>query len=86
LFPSFFSPVSAAPILILNDLFVLPEARRVGVGRQLLRSAMVFAKSVGAVRLTLSAEVTNTIAQALYEAKGWKLQTEFCVYNLPLNS
>ena len=69
-----------ARILILDDLFVVPNARRVGVGTSLLRAAADFGKSVGAVRLTLSTEVTNKDAQGLYEAEGWTLQTDFCVY------
>ena len=85
LFPSF-SSGAAARILILNDLFVVPDARRAGVGTLLLRAAADFGKAVGAVRLTLSTEVTNTSTQALYEAEGWKLQTDFCVYNLALTT
>ena len=85
LFPSF-SSGAAARILILNDLFVVPSARRAGVGRLLLRAAVDFAKAVGAVRLTLSTELTNTSAQALYEAEGWNLQTDFCVYSLALSA
>ncbi len=85
LFPSF-SSGAAARILILNDLFVAPDARRVGVGRLLLRAAANFGKAAGAVRLTLSTEMTNKNAQALYEAEGWKLQTDFCVYNLALTT
>ncbi len=61
-----------------------PEARRTGVGTMLLRAAADYGKAVGAVRLTLSTEMTNTTARALYEAEGWKLQTDFCVYNLSL--
>src|SRR5262245_54284497 len=53
LFPSF-SSGAAAHILILNDLFVVPEARRMGVGRLLLQAAADYGKGVGAVRLTLS--------------------------------
>jgi ribosomal protein S18 acetylase RimI-like enzyme len=83
LFPSF-SSGAAARILILNDLFVAPDARRAGVGRMLLRAATEYGKEVGAVRLSLSTEVTNKSAQALYESEGWKLQTDFCVYNLAL--
>ena len=71
-------------MLILNDLFVVPSARRAGVGASLLQAAAGFGKSYGAVRLTLSTEVTNTSAQALYEAEGWTLQSDFCVYNLAL--
>jgi GNAT superfamily N-acetyltransferase len=83
LYPSF-SSASAAPIFILNDLFVQPDARRAGVGSLLLRVAARFGHSAGAVRLTLSTEVTNEAAQKLYEASGWKRQTDFLVYNLPL--
>jgi GNAT superfamily N-acetyltransferase len=84
LFPSF-SSASAAPILILNDLFVRPETRRKRVGSLLLAAAASFGRTVGAVRLTLSTEVTNGAAQALYETEGWTRQTDFHVYNLALD-
>ena len=83
LFPSF-SSVSTAQTFVLNDLFVVPAVRRAGVGRLLLRTAASFGRAVGAVRLTLSTEITNESAQALYEAEGWKRETDFCVYNLSL--
>jgi GNAT superfamily N-acetyltransferase len=83
LFPSF-SSASAARILILNDLFVEPTARRHGAGQALLEAAADFGRAVDAVRMMLSTEVTNTTAQALYEAAGWIRETEFYVYNLPL--
>ena len=83
LFPSF-SSASAARIFILNDLFVLPEARRKKVGAMLLSAAADYGRAVGAVRLTLSTEVTNEAAQALYEAEGWIRQTDFYAYNFGL--
>jgi GNAT superfamily N-acetyltransferase len=83
LFPSF-SSLSLARIFILNDLFVAPEARRRKVGSLLLSAAARFAREVGAVRLTLSTEVHNLTAQALYETTGWKRQEGFFVYDLPL--
>jgi len=83
LFPSF-SSGAAARIFILNDLYVVPAARRLGAGRLLLRAAAAFGRKLGAVRLTLSTEMTNQPAQALYEAEGWKRQTDYLVYNLPL--
>jgi len=85
LFPSF-SSVSAVRIFIVNDLFVRPDARRKRVGALLLAAAASFGRAVGAVRLTLSTEVTNEAAQALYEAEGWTRQTEFYVYNLALDA
>ena len=83
LYPSF-SSASMAPIFILNDLFVAPEARRSGAGSALLQAAADYARRSGAIRMTLSTEVTNTTAQALYERMGWKRDTVFYVYQLNL--
>jgi ribosomal protein S18 acetylase RimI-like enzyme len=83
LYPSF-SSVSMARIFILNDLYVSAEARRMGVGAMLLEAAARYGREAGAVRLTLSTEVTNLTAQALYEGEGWVRQEEFFVYNLTL--
>ena len=83
LYPTF-SSASAARIFILNDLFVTPEARRKRAGASLLSAAARFAREAGAVRLTLSTEVTNVSAQALYEAEGWIRQSDFYVYTLGL--
>jgi GNAT superfamily N-acetyltransferase len=83
LYPSF-SSASAARIFILNDLFVEPKFRRMGAGAALLAAARVFAERAGAIRLTLSTEITNESAQALYESCGWTRQTDFYVYNLSL--
>jgi GNAT superfamily N-acetyltransferase len=84
LYPSF-SSGGLARIFILNDLFVVPEARRHGAGSALLRAAAEHGRSVGALRLVLSTEITNTTAQSLYEKLGWKRETLFCVYQLPLS-
>ncbi len=83
LYPSF-SSASMAPIYVLNDLYVTPEARRSGAGTMLLESAAAFARTQGAMRLTLSTEVTNQTAQSVYERAGWKRDTTFCVYSLTL--
>jgi GNAT superfamily N-acetyltransferase len=83
LYPSF-SSGAMARIFILNDLFVVPEARRCGAGSALLHAAAEYGRRVGAVRLVLSTEVTNTTAQSLYETTGWKRDIVFCVYQLTL--
>ena len=85
LFPSF-SSGAMARIFVLNDLFVTPWARQRGVGAALLRRAAEYARSVGAVRLTLSTELSNTTAQSVYEKSGWTRDTTFCVYNLALSA
>ena len=84
LYPSF-SSGAMARIFILNDLFVASEARGRGAGSALLQSAAQYARAVGALRLVLSTEVTNTTAQSVYEHLGWKRDTAFCVYQLALH-
>ena len=83
LYPSF-SSGAMAPIFILNDLFVAPEFRRHGVASALLQASADYGRANGAVRLVLSTELTNTKAQSVYERLGWKRDTVFCVYQLPL--
>ena len=83
LYPSF-SSASMGRILVLNDLYVSPEARGLGAGAALLDAAAGYGRAVGAVRLALSTEVTNATAQSLYEKLGWKRDTRFYTYELSL--
>lgn len=83
LYPSF-SSGALARIFILNDLFVTPKTRGQGVASALLQSAAEYGRRIGALRLTLSTEVTNTTAQSIYEKLGWKRDSDFYVYQLAL--
>jgi ribosomal protein S18 acetylase RimI-like enzyme len=65
------SSVSTAPILVLNDLFVAPQARRRGAARALLAAAAAHGRARGALRLVLETAADNHGAQALYRATGW---------------
>lgn len=71
LYPAF-SSVSAARTWILNDLLVVPAARRRGVAGALLSAAAAFARDDGALRLELETDHDNHDAQALYRAMGWE--------------
>ncbi|HWV46669.1 MAG TPA: GNAT family N-acetyltransferase [Nitrospira sp.] len=82
LYPTF-SSILAAPMYVLSDLFVIPEARRRGVGTQLLASAAEAARTAGAVRLELPTAITNISAQRLYEALGWR-KDDFYLYGISL--
>lgn len=75
-----FSSVSMKSLWILNDLFVAPTARHLGVGTALLARARAFADETGAKGLTLTTARDNTTAQAVYEAAGWKRDEEFYTY------
>jgi GNAT superfamily N-acetyltransferase len=83
LYPAF-SSVSATRTWILNDLLVLPEARRHGVARALLSAAADFARDDGALRLELETDHDNVTAQALYHAMGWTTYDGTLRFRLPL--
>ena len=70
LYPSF-SSVSAFRLWVLNDLFVAPSARRLGVGRALMEAARRHAIETGAKRLTLETVAENRAAWSLYEDLGY---------------
>jgi len=72
LFPSF-SSVAAFRIWVLNDLFVAPDARGLGVGTALLAEARRHAIRTGAKRLTLETVTQNRVAWSLYEREGYVL-------------
>jgi ribosomal protein S18 acetylase RimI-like enzyme len=82
LYPSF-SSILAAPMYVLSDVFVIPDARRRGVGTLLLKSAAETAHADGAGRVELATAITNAPAQRLYEALGWR-RDEFYQYGLSL--
>lgn len=84
LYPAF-SSVSASRVWILNDLLVVPEARRKGVARALLSAAAEFARADGALRLELEADHDNATAQALYRAMGWSPYDGTVRLRLPFN-
>lgn len=84
LYPSF-SSASLARIFVLNDLFVHEQARRKGVASKLMSAAVEFARSLGAVRVSLSTAVTNETAQALYQSGGWKRDEQFFVYHFAIS-
>ena len=84
LYPSFTS-VGMKPILILNDLFVAPEARGRGVGSALLAAAADHGRATGAARLTLKTAIENAAAQGVYAANGWARDEAFYSYDLRLD-
>ncbi len=83
LYPTFCS-VAAAPIRVLYDLFVAPEARGQGVAQALMQAAEDDSRRSGCARLDLSTAHTNRRAQALYESRGWQRDEIFRVYSLTL--
>jgi RimJ/RimL family protein N-acetyltransferase len=79
-----FSSLRAARVFVLYDLYVDAAARRRGVARRLMETAVTQARAAGAVALTLQTARTNEAAQRLYESLGWRRDEEFWEYGLTL--
>ncbi len=67
-----FSSSRAEEVGVLNDLFVLPEQRGHGIGRQLIEHAATVVKEKGLSRLQWLTANSNTTAQRFYEKAGAK--------------
>ncbi len=83
LYPAFAS-LSLAPNWILNDLFVVPEARGTGVAEALMQAARELALANGAAEIFLQTARDNTVAQRLYQRLGYVRDDAFLVYTLSL--
>ncbi|MCK9800663.1 GNAT family N-acetyltransferase [Pseudomonas chlororaphis] len=83
LYPSF-SSLSLKRVWILNDIYVAEDARRQLVADNLMRTAKKMAKETNAVRLRVSTSSNNEVAQKTYESMGFREDTEFKNYTLPI--
>ncbi|MEW6306348.1 MAG: GNAT family N-acetyltransferase, partial [Verrucomicrobiota bacterium] len=83
LYPSFTS-IRMRPIWIINDLYVVPGARRQGVARQLMQAARDVAARTRASSLEFVVGRENTGAKALYESLGCKPDAAFDHYHLDI--
>ena len=77
---SLFDSVGATKSYVLYDLFVSPDARRLGVARELMVAAVSVAKALGAGRIELQTAKDNAPAQRLYEGLGWARDNDFYIY------
>lgn len=80
-----FSSTRLAPIWILNDLFVAPQARGTGVVDELLDTAARLAAEAGVVAIELSTAHTNERAQAVYIRHGYVLDEVYRGYEKTLS-
>ena len=79
----FFTSTSAAESVLMNDLYVVPEARRRGVGRALIDASATVARERGAHHLEWTTAPDNETAQRLYDATGAQ-RSEWVTYELGL--
>jgi GNAT superfamily N-acetyltransferase len=75
----YFSPssVEAEDIVILNDLYVVPDARGGGVGRHLIEATTQLARTRPVRLVRWSTALDNRRAQRLYEQMGAERTTWF---------
>ncbi len=72
------------PSWLVSDLFVTPAARGQGVAQALLSGCHTAAEQAGCCLLELFTARDNRVAQRLYEAQGYREDTQFLHYELPL--
>ena len=65
-----FTSLIPAEIVLMNDLYVVPDARGQGVGRALIEASAAVARKRGAARLTWMTAQDNERAQHLYDTTG----------------
>jgi len=68
----------------IDELFVLPEARGVGLGSALLGAAEAALAHAGCVRLQLQLAVANEAARAFYARRGYQPRAGYGLLDKPL--
>jgi ribosomal protein S18 acetylase RimI-like enzyme len=62
---------TGAPEAHLQELYVAPKLRGLGIGRALLEATLAVARGAGASWIDLGTSATDTAARALYESAGF---------------
>lgn len=76
LYPSF-SPIAMKRTWILNDLYVIHEARREGIGQLLMDAAINLCTITEVKSLSLQTAPDNENARRLYKNNGFTLDNEY---------
>jgi GNAT superfamily N-acetyltransferase len=79
-----YSSFLARPTLYVEDIFILPDFRRHGVGTQLFRALVAEARSEGCGRVEWVVLDWNTLAQQFYKKHGARHLADWQCYRLPL--
>lgn len=79
-----FSTLAAAPIGIMNDLFVAPAARGTGVADALIAACAERVRAGGGRRLEWNTARDNLRAQAVYDRSGANRDEDWLSYSLQL--
>lgn len=78
-----FTSLVPAETVLMNDLYVEPDARSKGVGRALIEASASVTRKRGAHHLEWATAPDNETAQRLYDSTGAK-RSEWVAYELAL--
>jgi GNAT superfamily N-acetyltransferase len=78
------STARAGRVGVMNDLFVIPEARGRRVGERLIEACVARCRERGAIALEWETALDNRTAQALYDRLGAR-QERWLTYSLSLS-
>lgn len=76
-----FSSVACSSYYILDDVYVTPTYRRQGSAKQLIDTAILFARNENALRISLETQKNNHQSKELYEKMGFVKDDEFQTYH-----
>lgn len=76
-----FSSVACSSYYILDDVYVTPIYRRQGSAKQLIDTAILFARHENTSRISLETQKNNYQSHKLYETMGFVKDTEFQTYH-----
>lgn len=76
-----FSSVACSIYYILDDVYVTPIYRRQGSAKQLIDTAILFARHENAQRISLETQKNNYHSHQLYEQMGFVKDNEFQTYH-----
>ena len=76
-----FSSLACSSYYILDDVYVTPVYRRQGSAKQLIDTAILFARHEKAIRISLETQKNNYHSHELYEHMGFVKDNEFQTYH-----
>ena len=76
-----FTSASCSKYYILDDVYVTPVYRRQGSAKQLIDTAILFARHEDAQRISLETQKNNYHSHQLYEQMGFVKDNEFITYH-----
>ena len=76
-----FSSVACETYYILDDVYVTPSFRKQGSAKQLIDTAILFARHENAQRISLETQKNNYQSHRLYEQMGFIQDDEFKTFH-----